>query len=269
MFSYVSYPWLLPIFCLFYLAYSRFPALPPCLQTRTGANLLQFDWSWKQNNLLLNTHFVLVGKVVNLFERTFAPFLLSSFGINTSFFKYDNYWKWSSHAWIQVILYLRSNLWQTRAFNFLRLQTRWLTLPINTTNLAVSLALAESPEFIWLVWESLLSWRFVLKRLKLQLCCPQKNRICFYSRGQNKWISLNDSIFSKVVGSRVVIKLSAAEITFYFIYLSVSFPDWELAQGIVSTWAQQNGQVLISVFQEGDKSWKNLPPLCCWAPDLY
>lgn len=52
----LSYPWLLPIFCLFHLAHSSFPALPPYLQTRTGTNFLQFGWSWKQNNLLLNTH---------------------------------------------------------------------------------------------------------------------------------------------------------------------------------------------------------------------
>lgn len=84
-----------------------------------------------------------------------------------------------------------------------------------------------------------------------------KNRICFHSWGQNKWMSLNDSIFSKNVGSRVVIKLSAAEITFYFIYLSVFFTGWELAQGIVIAWAQQRGEVLIAVLQERDKSWRS------------
>lgn len=115
----------------------------------------------------------------------------------------------------------------------------------------------NSPAFIWLLWQSLLSWRHVLKRLKLQLCCPQKTRICFFSWGQNKWISLNDSIFSKIVGSRAVIKLSTAEITFYFIYFSgFFFPGWELAQGIVIAWAQQKGPVQISVLQERDKSWR-------------
>lgn len=220
-----SYPWLLSIFCLFRLAYSSFPALPLYLQTRTGTNFLQFGWSWKQNNLLLNTHFALVGKVVNLFQRTFAPLLLSSFGINASFFKYENYWMWSNHPWIQVILYFRrSNFWQTRPFHFLWLQkkvtysTHKHYQPCCFPGFSWKSGL-NSPAFIWLMWESLLSWRHVLKRLKLQLCCPQKTSICFYSWGQNKWISLNDSIFSKIVGSRVVIKLSTAEITFYFIYL--------------------------------------------------
>lgn len=196
----LSYPWLLSIFCLFPLAHSSFPALPPLPPNKDRNYFSQFDRSWKQNNLLLNTHFVLVGKVVNLFERTFSPLLLSSLGINTSFSKYDNYWKWSNHPWMQVILYFkRSNFWQTRPFHFLQHQKK-VTYSTHKHHQPFCFPgfswknVLNSPAFIWLVWESLLSWRHVLKRLKLQLCCPQKTRICFHSWGQNKGISLNKGI---------------------------------------------------------------------------
>lgn len=253
-----SYSWLLSIFCLFSLAHSSFPALPPYLQTRTGTNFLQFGWSWKQNNLLLSTHFVLVGKVVNLFQRTFAPLLLSSIFlfsnvIITESDQVTHEYKWS--CTLREITSGKLDLFISSGF-----KKRWPLYhqPCCFPGFSWKSVL-NSPAFIWLVWECLLSWRHVLKRLKLQLCCPQKNRICFHSWGQNKWISLNDSIFSKIVGSRVVIKLSTAEINILF-YLLIwfFFPGWELAQGIVSTWAQQNGQVVISLLQERDKSWKKL-----------
>lgn len=181
----VSYPWLLPIFCLFRLAHSSFPSLPPYLQTRTGTNFLQFGWSWKQNNLLLNTHFVFVGKMVNLFERTFAPLLLSFFGINTSFFKYDNYWKWSIHPWIQVILYFkRSPFWQTTPFHFLQLQ-KWVTYSTHKHHQPCCFPgfswknVLNSPAFIWLVWESLLSGGMFWKGLSYSYVVLKKPEFVF------------------------------------------------------------------------------------------
>lgn len=101
--TYVLRNWLLPIFCLFPLAHVAASLL--CLLyllTRTGTNFMQLGWSCKQNNLLLNTHFFLVGEAINLFERAFSPLLLSSLGIDTFFFQsaFDNYWKWSNHPWL-------------------------------------------------------------------------------------------------------------------------------------------------------------------------
>lgn len=87
------------------------------LQTRTETNFLQFGWSWKRKPFL--KHPLCFGGQgdKSLWKNLFST--LSLWGINTSFFKYGNYWKSSNHPWIQVILYFkRSNLWQTKPFHF-------------------------------------------------------------------------------------------------------------------------------------------------------
>lgn len=195
----LSYPWLLPIFCLFPLAHSSFPALPPLPPNKDRSYFSQFDWSWKQNNLLLNTHFVLVGKVVNLFERTFSPLLLSSLGINTSFSKYDNYWKWSNHPWVQVILYFkRSNFWQTRPFHFLQHQKK-VTYSTHKHHQPFCFPgfswknVLNSPTFIWLVWESLLSWRHVWKGLSYSYVVLKKTEFVFIAEDRiNGFLQIKD-----------------------------------------------------------------------------